>query len=173
MIQNYNCIDYNNINININNNNNNIIKQYKLTHRRNIDKSNISNNNTNKIYKTINAQKIRNIDNENKNIIFYNSYIKNFYKTNQKNIIEKKVKFQRKHNEKKLTFVENNSDIKNKILNYYLSQKGQNLKLNNRIKNQNKLKFKLNDFELKKAFNTIDVNNIAISKKNNFKNGKK
>ena len=58
-------------------------------------------------------------------------------------------------------------------MNYYLSQKGQNLKLNNRIKNQNKLKFKLNDFELKKAFNTIDVNNIAISKENNFKNGKK
>ena len=62
IIQNFNCIDYNSINISINNNNNNnaILKKYKLSHRRNIDKNNISNNITKKTYNTINNNKIFN-----------------------------------------------------------------------------------------------------------------
>ena len=54
-------------------------------------------------------------------------------------------------------------------MNYYLNQKRNNQQLNTKNKKQNELKFKKNDFELKKYFNTIDVN---VSK-NNFKSDKK
>ena len=42
IIQNFNCIDYNNINININKNN--VIKSQNLYHKRDAEKINISNN---------------------------------------------------------------------------------------------------------------------------------
>ena len=54
-------------------------------------------------------------------------------------------------------------------MNYYLNQKRNNQQLNTKNKKQNELKFKKNDFELKKYFNTIDVN---VSK-SNFKSDKK
>jgi len=50
-----------------------------------------------------------------------------------------------------------------------LNQKRNNQQLNTKNKKQNELKFKKNDFELKKYFNTIDVN---VSK-SNFKSDKK
>jgi hypothetical protein len=152
IIQNFNCIDYNNINININNNINNInniIKPFKYQKKR---------NNSNKI-KNISIKKIDNGLNplinftnfkKNKNNYNYNynntitkkekleklhhikylcdSYIKNSQKNNisfnnSKFFIENKNNFfKRLHNEKKLTYKEN-SDIKNKILNYYLNKK--------------------------------------------------
>ena len=163
IIQNFNCIDYNSINININNDN--IIK--KLSHRRNVDKNNIFNNNK-KNYTSINNNIFAKKDKVN---IFYNSYIKNFF-TEKKN-------FQRKHNEKKLTFVENNNDIKNKIFNYYLNKKEQNSKNNdkNKIKVTNNLKNKLvikpNNLEFKKYFNTIASKSLRLSKQKTFKNNKK
>ena len=166
IIQNFNCIDYNNINISINNNNN-IINQFKLTHRRNIDKNKLLFNN--KKFNTINTQKLKKIEKEDKKENFYKSYIRNFYKNNHKIINEKKGNFQRINNDKKLTFIENNLGIKKKILNYYLNQKRNNQQLNTKNKKENELKFKKNDFELKKYFNTIDVN---VSK-NNFKSDKK
>ena len=54
-------------------------------------------------------------------------------------------------------------------MNYYLNQKRNNQQLNTKNKKENELKFKKNDFELKKYFNTIDVN---VSK-SNFKSDKK
>ena len=179
IIQNFNCIDYNSINININNNNNNnVMKAHKLFHQRNIDKSNISNNNTQKSYNTTITKKIFNKkDDINEINSFYKSYIKNFYK-NQPNLKnEKPIKFQRKKSDKKMTFVDNNLDIKSKILNY-INNKKQTSKLNvkNREQNkiQNKLSIKTNDIEFKKYFNTIETNAIAISKqktlRKNFKN---
>ena len=71
IIQNFNCIDYNNINININNNN--VIKSHNLHHKRDADKINISNNITNKAYT------LKNTDN------FWKKE-----KTNKKNFLWKK-----------------------------------------------------------------------------------
>jgi hypothetical protein len=148
IIQNFNCIDYNNINININNNINNInniIKPFKYQKKRNN-----SNKNKNISIKKINdgLNPLINFTNFKKNKNSYNntitkkekleklhhikylcdSYIKNSQKNNtsfnnSKFFIENKNNiFKRLHNEKKLTYKEN-SDIKNKILNYYLNKK--------------------------------------------------
>ena len=171
IIQNFNCIDYNNINININNNN--IIDSHKLSHRRNIDKTNIFNNNAKK-----NMTSIRNNiffkkekTKPNKIYFFYKSYIKNFYKNTGVNNNPKKG------NEKKLNFLENNLDIKNKTFNYCLNKKNGNIKFkeknkNNKNKIQNKLHIKVNDNEpeLKKYSNTIITNTIRMAKQNTFKN---
>ena len=171
IIQNFNCIDYNNINININNND--TMKAHKLLHRRNIEKNNISGNNTQKSYNTIINRKIFNKkDHINEINSFYKSYIKNFYKNDPHIMNEKGFKFQRKKSDKKLTFVKNNLDIKAKILNY-TNNKKQISKLNVKNRNQNKLKNKLNiktnEIELKKYFNTIDVNALALSKQKTLK----
>ena len=171
IIQNFNCIDYNNINININNND--TMKAHKLLHRRNIEKNNISGNNTQKSYNTIINRKIFNKkDHINEINSFYKSYIKNFYKNDPHIMNEKTFKFQRKKSDKKLTFVKNNLDIKAKILNY-TNNKKQISKLNVKNRNQNKLKNKLNiktnEIELKKYFNTIDVNALALSKQKTLK----
>ena len=183
IIQNFNCIDYNSINISINNNNT-LLKKHKLSHRRNFDKNNSSNNNTinqnyNTINNNINNNKIFNKKEKPKKIeFFYKSYIKNFYKninnyTSDRNYIT----FLSKNNEKKLTFIENNSDIKNKILNCYLNNKeNQNLNsLNNKntiqkkIPNKLTLNFKRNDPQIKRYFNTMENNSFAVSKKNTIK----
>ena len=171
IIQNFNCIDYNNINININNNN--TMKAHKLLHRRNIEKNNISGTNTQKSYNTIINRKIFNKKEHIYEInSFYKSYIKNFYKNDPHFMNEKVFKFQRKKSDKKLTFVKNNLDIKAKILNY-TNNKKQISKLNVKNRNQNKLKNKLNiktnDIELKKYFNTIEANALALSKQKTLK----
>ena len=171
IIQNFNCIDYNNINININNNN--IIDSHKLSHRRNIDKTNIFNNNAKKNMTSIRnniffkKEKLK----PNKIYFFYKSYINNFYKNTGVN------KNPKKGNEKKLNFLENNLDIKNKTFNYCLNKKNGNIKIteknkNNKNKIQNKLHIKVNDNEpeLKKYSNTIITNTIRMAKQNTFKN---
>ena len=102
----------------------------------------------------------------------YKSYIKNFYKNDPHFMNEKVFKFQRKKSDKKLTFVKNNLDIKSKILNY-TNNKKQISKLSMKNRNQNKLKNKLNiktnDIELKKYFNTIEANALALSKQKTLK----
>ena len=136
------------------------MKAHKLLHRRNIEKNNISGTNTQKSYNTIINRKIFNKKEHIYEInSFYKSYIKNF-------------KFQRKKSDKKLTFVKNNLDIKAKILNY-TNNKKQISKLSMKNRNQNKLKNKLNiktnDIELKKYFNTIEANALALSKQKTLK----
>jgi hypothetical protein len=162
-----------NNNINININNNNTMKAHKLLHRRNIEKNNISGTNTQKSYNTIINRKIFNKKEHIYEInSFYKSYIKNFYKNDPHFMNEKVFKFQRKKSDKKLTFVKNNLDIKAKILNY-TNNKKQISKLSMKNRNQNKLKNKLNiktnDIELKKYFNTIEANALALSKQKTLK----
>ena len=171
IIQNFNCIDYNNINININNNN--IIESHKLSNGRNLNKSNIFNNNS-KNMTSIRKNILLTKEKPNKLNMFYKSYLKNFYNNTGLN------KNKKKGNEKKLILFENNSDIKNKTLNYYFSKKNENLKIkeknkniNNNNKIQNKLNIKTNDIELKKYSNTINTNSIRISKPKAFKNNNK
>ena len=142
IIQNFNCIDYNNINININNNINNIIKPFKYQKKRNNSNKNKNisikkiNNSLNPLINYSNFKKSKNNYNntitkkEKLHHIKYlcDSYIKNTKKNNisfnnSKFYLENKNNFfKRLHNEKKLTYKEN-SDIKNKILNYYLNKK--------------------------------------------------
>ena len=168
IIQSFNCIDYNNINININNNI--INKPYKFSKVRNNSKKKIST----KINNNNSLNKINNYSNFKKKIINNNtiskrgklikiknlcdSYIKNTQKkntslNNSKIFTEKNNVFKRIHNEKKLTYKEN-SDIKNKILNYYLNKK-------DLAKNKTKY-VKINEVEFNKNYNTIN-NNIIIN----------
>ncbi len=168
IIQSFNCIDYNNINININNNI--INKPYKFSKVRNNSKKKIST----KINNNNSLNKINNYSNFKKKIINNNtiskrgklikiknlcdSYIKNTQKkntslNNSKIFTEKNNVFKRIHNEKKLTYKEN-SDIKNKILNYYLNKK-------DLAKNKTKY-VKINEVEFNKNYNTIN-NNLIIN----------
>jgi hypothetical protein len=172
IIQNFNCIYYNNINININNNI--INKSYKLSKARNTSKKkmsikkntiksiNINNNHSNFKKNTMNNntsfKRAKLIEIKN----LCDSYIKNSYKNNtslnnSKFLMEKKGIFQRMHNEKKLTYKEN-LDIKNKILHYYLNKKDID---------KNKTKYiKVNDIECRKNYNTISnnlTNNLTIN----------
>ena len=174
IIQNFNCIDYNNINININNNNNNSnIESHKLSNRRNTDKSNLFNNNSKNLTLIRNDILLKK-EKPNKINFFYKSYLKNFYKNTGLN------RNKNKGNEKKLILFENNFDIKSKTLNYYFEKKKENIKLkeknkniNNNNKIQNKLNIKTNDIELKKYSNTINTNSIRIAKPKAFKNNNK
>ena len=169
IIQNFNCIDYNNINININNNNSNI-ESHKLSNRRNTDKSNLFNNNSKNLTLIRNDILLKK-EKPNKINFFYKSYLKNFYKNTGLN------RNKNKGNEKKLILFENNFDIKSKTLNYYFEKKKENIKLkeknkniNNNNKIQNKLNIKTNDIELKKYSNTINTNSVRIAKPKPFKN---
>ena len=171
IIQNFNCIDYNNINININNSNND--KQNKCSKRSNgdkksksIKKNNPSNNYNNHKY-SHNTMKLETLHKVNN---LCNSYIKKNHKNNtslnySKYCLEKKNIFKRKNNEKKLTYKEN-PDIKNKIISNYLKKK-------DLIKKKLKYIKVNNNFQLKKYFNTINTNIIITeeslsSKKNNI-----
>ena len=174
IIQNFNCIDYNNINININNNN--IIKTHKLSHRRNIDKNNnIFNSKTKKNFSSIQNNIFFKKEKPKKIDFFYKSYIKNFYKNNGLD------KYQRKGNEKKLTFLDNNIDIRNKTFNYYINKKNENLKIKEKNKNinnnkilHNKLNIQSKNIEIKKKyFNTIVTDSMRIIKQKTFKNPNK
>ena len=186
IIQNFNCFDYNNINININNNiikpNNsqkkgNNINQKKLSKKKiNSSLNNIKNINN---FKTSTIYHNNTIENKNKfKKIKYlcDSSSKNCQKNvtslnNSKFIIDKKSIFQRKHNEKNLTYKEN-PDIKNKILIYYLNKKD----LNNINKYKKKVKYiKINDNEQKKNFHSgiiANNNNVHINKES-FSSNKK
>jgi hypothetical protein len=215
IIQNFNCIDYNNINININssiNNINNIIKPFKYQKKRNNSNKNKNisikkiNNSLNPL---INYTNFKNNKNNYNNTItkkeleklhqikfLCDSYIKNSQKNstsfnNSKFFIENKNNiFKRLHNEKKLTYKEN-SDIKNKILNYYLhkkegfktfhKKKAKYIKVNenlndignNNIINEESSSYKKRDIKSKitkqKTFKQIE--NASFS--NNAFNGKK
>ena len=173
IIQNFNCIDYNNINFNINNNI--ISKSHKFSELRDSTIKKVSNktnknNSLNKMNNFNSFKKSSTIQNTiskrgNLDKIKYlcDSYIKNSYKNNNslnftKLNTEKKNVFQRMHQEKKLTYKEN-GDIKNKILNYYLNQ---------RDIGKNKTKYiKINAIKYKKNYNTTINNN---SNKNNLIN---
>ena len=159
IIQNFNCIDYNNINININNN---IIKPIRQKKKRNTVNENISNKKFNHF------NNLKNNTNFNNNKIRYlcDSCIKNNINdinaslNNSKVFTDKKNLFQRKHNEKKYTQKEN-PYIKNKILTYYLNKK--ELTNNNYQKKNNYIN--VNDKKEYKTFNTSNtISNNAINK---------
>jgi hypothetical protein len=158
IIQNFNCIDYNNINININNN---IIKPIRQKKKRNTVIENISNKKFNHF------NNLKNNTNFNNNKIRYlcDSCIKNNINdinaslNNSKVFTDKKNLFQRKH-EKKYTQKEN-PYIKNKILTYYLNKK--ELTNNNYQKKNNYIN--VNDKKEYKTFNTSNtISNNTINK---------
>ena len=90
-------------------------------------------------------------------------------------------KYQRKGNEKKLTFLDNNIDIRNKTFNYYINKKNENLKIKEKNKNinnnkilHNKLNIQSKNIEIKKKyFNTIVTDSMRIIKQKTFKNPNK
>jgi hypothetical protein len=187
IIQNFNCIDYNNINININssiNNINNIIKPFKYQKKRNNSNKNKNisikkiNNSLNPLINYTNFKKNKNNNNNNNTItkkenleklhqikFLCDSYIKNSQKNNisfnnSKFFIENKNNFfKRLHNEKKLTYKEN-SDIKNKILNYYLNKK-EGFKTFH--------KKKANYLKVNENLNNNGNNNIIIEESSSYK----
>ena len=181
IIQNINCIDYNNINVNINNNI--INKPHKFSKLRNNSKKKLSNinNNNNSINTNNTSNNYSNFkkNSTNKNIIskrgkinatknFCDSYIKNTNKyntslNNSKFVAEKNNVFKRMHNDKKLTYKEN-LDIKNKILNYYLNKKDTS---------KNKTKYiKVNEIENRKNYNNTINNNLIINEESLSSNKK-
>ena len=161
IIQNFNCIDYNNINININNNN--VIKSHNLHHKRDADKINISNNITNKAYTLKNTDNFWKKEKTNKINFLNNIYIKKFFSG-------KNNKFQRKNHNKKLIFRNDNTDIKSRIFNcYWTVSRGENSKEKNNNKIKNNLIIKSNVIEFKKYFNNI----TTTSGQKAFKNYKR
>ena len=158
IIQNFNCIDYNNINININNNN--VIKSHNLHHKRDADKINISNNITNKAYTLKNTDNFWKKEKTNKINFLNNIYIKKFFSG-------KNNKFQRKNHNKKLIFRNDNTDIKSRIFNCYLTvSRGENSKEKNNNKIKNNLIIKSNVIEFKKYFNNISTTSAQKAFKN-------
>jgi len=158
IIQNFNWIDYNDINININNN---FIKPYKLSKYQNDYKKslslkkNILNNYNNYKNSSISHNTIFKKENlfkklfKNKNL--GDSYIK---KNHKNNTSLNNSYFKRINKEKKLTYKENH-DNKNRILNDYLNK-------TDLIKNKLKYIKVNNNFQLKRNYNTIN-NNIFMS----------
>ena len=158
IIQNFNCIDYNNINININNNN--VIKSHNLYHKRDAEKINISNNITNKAYTLKNTDNFWKKEKTNKINFLNNIYIKKFFSG-------KNNKFQRKNHNKKLIFRNDNTDIKSRIFNCYLTvSRGENSKEKNNNKIKNNLIIKSNVIEFKKYFNNISTTSAQKAFKN-------
>ena len=165
ILQNLNFIDYNNINININNNI--INKPYRLPKVNNNSKKKMSikknDNNTSINYSSFKKNPINHNTISKKEKFFEiknicDNYIKNPHKNNiflniSRILMEKNI-FQRMHNEKKMTHKEN-SDIKNKILHYYLNQKDID---------KNKIKYiKVNEIECRKNYNTINNTDKSLS----------
>ena len=158
IIQNFNWIDYNDINININNN---FIKPYKFSKYQNDYKKslslkkNILNNYNNYKNSSISHNTIFKKENlfkklfKNKNL--GDSYIK---KNRKNNTSLNNSYFKRINKEKKLTYKENH-DNKNRILNDYLNK-------TDLIKNKLKYIKVNNNFQLKRNYNTIN-NNIFMS----------
>jgi hypothetical protein len=198
IIQNFNCIDYNNININITDSN--LIKSTKLSKRRNTSKTNIIdnenlntyNNTNNNIHHKIFMKKEKKEKKDQKKILCNNNYLKNkkFFKINtdfnnsnyfteHKKLIKDNNsnnisdKFMRKNNEKKLTFIENNLNVKNQIINKYFNTI--NYSNNNSINNNEKKQQSTNNNRIikirkQKTFKIRENNNI--NKKLNLNNFK-
>lgn len=198
IIQNFNCIDYNNININITDSN--LIKSTKLSKRRNTSKTNIIdnenlntyNNTNNNIHHKIFMKKEKKEKKDQKKILCNNNYLKNkkFFKINtdfnnsnyfteHKKLIKDNNsnnisdKFMRKNNEKKLTFIENNLNVKNQIINKYFNTI--NYSNNNSMNNNEKKQLSTNNNRIikirkQKTFKIRENNNI--NKKLNLNNFK-